>query len=55
MPRCEIKHWDTNSRDGPAVVFHGRPLRTLMRYIKFLDNMKTDKLFEGIREWMSKA
>ena len=46
--KVEIKHWDDSKKKTTPIVFIGQPERTLMRYIRFLDDIGTKKVISNI-------
>jgi len=46
--KVEIKHWDDSKKKTTPIVFNGQPERTVMRYIRFLDDLGTKRIIENI-------
>ena len=46
--RCRIEHYDDKKMIGVPVVFQGRAWRTAWKYLAFLDERKTNKLFDEL-------
>ena len=45
--RCEIKHWEDNKKKTAPLLFKGRPWRTVMRYLAFLDDKRTSEILNA--------
>ena len=52
--KCQIKHWDDSKKKTTPVVFEGQAERTVMRYIRFLDDIGTKRVIENITNMWNK-